>query len=73
MLYLTIIFLIFKFLFKFAKYLNQDFHSFNTLLAENFYKIDNFKQAKKIYENLNKKGEIFFLWYSAKQICKNFN
>ena len=49
-----------------AKYLNSNFHSFNTLLAENFYKIDNLKQAKKVYNDLGKQGESF-TWYSAKQ------
>ena len=54
-----------------AKYLNKDFHSFDTLLAENFYKIDNFEKAKKIYKNLSKKGEAF-KWYSTKQIARIF-
>ena len=49
-----------------AKYLNAQFFSFDTLLAENFYKIDNFKEAKKIYNDIGKKGEAF-KWYSAKQ------
>ena len=49
-----------------AKYLNKNFHSFNTLLAENFYKTDNFTQAKKIYNEVGKKGNAFF-WYAAKQ------
>ena len=30
-----------------AKYLNVNFHSYDTLLAENFYNIENFKKAKK--------------------------
>ena len=30
-----------------AKYLNKDFHSYDTLLAENFYKVNNFEEAKK--------------------------
>jgi len=54
-----------------SKYLNNDFHSFDTLLAENFYEIDNFVQAKKIYKETSKKGEAF-LWYSAKQNAKIF-
>ncbi|MDB9752505.1 tetratricopeptide repeat protein, partial [Pelagibacteraceae bacterium] len=49
-----------------AKYLNDNFHSFNALLAENFYKTGNLKQAKKIYNLLGKKGEAFN-WYAAKQ------
>jgi len=52
-----------------AKFLNENFDSFNILLAENFYKIDNFKKAKKIYRNLSQKGEAF-KWYSSKQIAR---
>tara|TARA_B100000767_G_scaffold52489_1_gene47943 strand:+ start:777 stop:2471 length:1695 start_codon:yes stop_codon:yes gene_type:complete len=52
-----------------AKFLNKNFHSFDILLAENFYKIDNFKKAKKIYKDLSKKGEAF-KWYSSKQIAR---
>ena len=52
-----------------AKYLNEEFHSYDTLLAENFYKIDNFEEAKKIYENLGKKGKAF-KWYASKQLAR---
>jgi len=52
-----------------AKFLNEDFHSYDTLLAENFYKIKNFKEAKKIYNSLSKKGEAYS-WYSAKQLAR---
>ncbi len=52
-----------------AKYLNEAFHSYDTLLAENFYEIENFKLSKKIYNNLSKKGEAFH-WYSSKQLAK---
>ncbi len=54
-----------------AKYLNQNFHSYDTLLAENFYKVENYEKAKKIYNNLSKKGEAFH-WFSSKQIAKIF-
>ncbi|MBD1172441.1 tetratricopeptide repeat protein [Pelagibacterales bacterium SAG-MED05] len=54
-----------------SKYLNNDFYSFNTLLAENFYNTDDFIQAKKIYKEMSKQGEAFF-WYSAKQNAKIF-
>jgi tetratricopeptide (TPR) repeat protein len=54
-----------------AKSLNEDFHSFDTLLAENFYKTENFENAKKIYKNLNKRGEAY-KWYSAKQLARIF-
>ena len=54
-----------------AKYLNDDFHSYDTLIAENFYKTNNFKKAKKIYRNLSKNGEAFN-WYSSKQLARIF-
>ena len=54
-----------------AKFLNKNFHSFDTLLAENFYKVDNFEKAKKIYTTLLKRGEAF-KWYSTKQLARIF-
>jgi tetratricopeptide (TPR) repeat protein len=58
-----------NFFLNLAKYLNADFHSFNTLLAENFYKINNFSQAKKFYKDIEKQGKIF-IWHAAKQNSK---
>jgi len=52
-----------------AKYLNEEFYSYDTLLAENFYKIDNFEEAKKTYGNLEKKGKAF-KWHASKQLAK---
>ena len=52
-----------------AKYLNNDFHSYNTLLAENFYNLNNLKEAKKIYNNLKKNGNAFN-WFSSKQLAR---
>ena len=52
-----------------AKYLNEDFNSYNILLAENFYKMDNLNTAKQIYNNIRKEGEIFS-WHAAKQNSK---
>ncbi len=52
-----------------AKYLNQDFHSYSALLGENYYKVENFEEAKKVYKNLSKKGKAFH-WYASKQIAK---
>tara|TARA_A100001011_G_scaffold59273_1_gene58806 strand:+ start:1761 stop:3455 length:1695 start_codon:yes stop_codon:yes gene_type:complete len=52
-----------------SKYLNKDFRSFDTLLAENFYKINNLEQARKIYNVIGKNGNAYF-WYSAKQNAK---
>ena len=49
-----------------AKYLNEDFYSFNTLLGENFYKMGNLNEAKKIYNTLGKHG-VIFSWHAAKQ------
>ncbi len=52
-----------------AKYLNAEFISYETLLAENFYKVKNFKKAKKIYTKLINYGEAFH-WYSSKQLAR---
>ena len=52
-----------------SKYLNKNFHSYNTLLAENFYNIEDFLKAKEIYENISKHGNAF-KWYSSKQISR---
>ncbi len=52
-----------------AKNLNEDFHSYDTLLAENFYKTDNLKKAKKIYKKLFNKGKAF-KWYTSKQLAR---
>ncbi len=49
-----------------SKFLNDNFHSFDTLLAENFYNIDNLGQAKKIYSAVSNKGSAYH-WYAAKQ------
>ena len=49
-----------------AKYLNNNFHSFDTLLAENFYKTGKLNQAKKIYNEIEIRGGAFN-WYAAKQ------
>ena len=52
-----------------AKYLNKNFHAFDTLLAENFYNINNFAKAKEIYKSLIVYGSAFE-WYSNKQIAR---
>ena len=49
--------------------MNQDFIPFNALLAENYFKTEDFPVAKKIYEDLSEKGDAFF-WHSAKQNAK---
>ena len=50
-----------------AKYLNQNFFSYNSLLAENYLMIEDFDKANKIYLLLKKFGE-HYSWHSAKQI-----
>tara|TARA_B100000886_G_scaffold179978_1_gene123458 strand:+ start:3595 stop:5295 length:1701 start_codon:yes stop_codon:yes gene_type:complete len=52
-----------------SKYLNPDFHPFDTLMAENLYKIDDLPGAKKIYKNLKKIGTSF-KWFADKQISR---
>jgi tetratricopeptide (TPR) repeat protein len=52
-----------------SKYLNDEFISYDTLMAENFFNVKNFKKAKKIYNNLSKNGEAFH-WYSSKQLAR---
>ena len=52
-----------------AKFLNENFISYETLLAENFYKTENFQKAKKIYNDLINYSDTFS-WYSSKQLAK---
>ncbi len=52
-----------------AKYLNQDFHIFDTLLAENFVNTNDFTQAKKIFKEIGNYGTVFS-WYSNKQVSR---
>ena len=51
-----------------AKFLNPNFISFNTLIAENFLVLKKYKSAKEIYAKLEKGGSIY-KWYSAKKIA----
>ena len=51
-----------------SKYLNQNFFSYNTLLAENFIMVEDFQKAKKIFLFLKKFGE-YYSWHSSKQIA----
>ena len=52
-----------------AKYLNKNFYAFDTLLAENFYKINDLSTAKEIFQRSKNYGSAF-KWYSNKQISK---
>ncbi len=47
-----------------SKYLNKNFHSYDTLLAENFYKIEKFKEAEDIYKEIEKKRRNLSLVFS---------
>ena len=49
--------------------MNKDFYSYDNLLAENLYEIENYKRAKKIYRDMGKNGEIYN-WHATKQISK---
>ena len=51
-----------------AKYLNQNFYSYNMLHAENFVMIEDYQKAIKIYLFLKKLGENYS-WHSSKQIA----
>ena len=51
-----------------AKYLNPNFSSYQSLLAENFVQLNKFEEAKKIYKDLSKTGSIY-KWYATKQIA----
>ena len=51
-----------------AIFLNPDFFSYNTLLAENLTIMGNYKKAKKIYSVLSKGGGAFN-WHSSKQLA----
>ena len=52
-----------------AKYLNKNFYSFDSLLAENFFNVDKSNKSKKIYNELKKNGSAF-LWHSSRQQAK---
>ena len=54
-----------------AKYLNPHFVSYDTLLAENFYKINKYDLSRKIYYKIKKKG-LVYQWYATKQISSIF-
>ena len=58
-----------NFFLNLSKSLNENFISYDALLAENFYNVGDFKKAKKIYYNLGRHGEALN-WYSSKQLAK---
>ena len=52
-----------------SKYLNKNFYSYNTLLAENYYEINDLKSSTTIYKTLINYGDAF-KWHADKQISK---
>ena len=51
-----------------AKYLNPDFSSYDSLLAENFFILKKYNMSKKIYQRLSKIGSVY-KWYANMQIA----
>ena len=51
-----------------AKFLNPNFISFDTLLAENYYMIDKYDESIQVYKRIRNKGNIYN-WYASKQIA----
>ena len=51
-----------------SKFLNPNFLSYDTLLAENFIVLNRYDRAKKIYKNLFKVGSVY-KWYASKRIA----
>ncbi len=52
-----------------AKFLNPNFKSYDTLLAENFFVLKRYDDAGKIYKKISKLGSVY-KWYSAKKIAE---
>ncbi len=50
-----------------AKFLNEDFKSYETLYAENFYMTKNYKLSKNLYKKISNFSEVYH-WYASKQI-----
>ena len=50
-----------------SSYFNSKFIFNKVLLAENFFNTKKYKKSKEIYENFNKKNNIYY-WYSIKRI-----
>ncbi len=50
-----------------AKYLNENFTSYQILYGENHYQLENFNDTKKIFRKISNNGKIYD-WYASKQI-----
>ena len=57
-----------NFYLSFAKYLNPNFASYDTLYAENFFLIQEYKKAIKYYNEIKKKG-LIYNWHASKKIA----
>ena len=51
-----------------SKYLNPNFLSYDSLLADNFIRLKKYDQAEKIYKKLNTLGS-YYKWHSNKEIA----
>ncbi len=51
-----------------SKYLNPNFSSYNSLLAENFYILEKYKKSKIIYKELSNTGSVY-KWHANRQIA----
>ena len=51
-----------------AKYLNPNFISYEALIAKNFFIINEYDEAKKIYNEIQEHGSIYS-WHASKQIA----
>ena len=60
-------YMISNFYLSLAKYLNPNFVSFDALYANNFFLIQEYEEAKKIYVKIKKKGSVYN-WHASKQI-----
>ena len=52
-----------------SRYLNPNFYSYSTLLAENFLRNKDYENSLKIYSKFEDFGEVYE-WFSKKQIAK---
>ncbi len=55
-----------------SKYLNQNFKSFDSLYAENFYMMEKLNLSKDIYKSFINEGSIYN-WHASKEIAKILN
>ncbi len=51
-----------------SKYLNPNFSSYNSLLAENFSILKKYERSKKIYKKLSESGTVY-KWHADRQIA----